>query len=70
MFGIILLLLVGNACLFKLNMQLSDKDLKYHFIKMYGGVSGNELWYSIMTGIKLSSGISVMRWRILNTVHG
>lgn len=70
MFGIILLLLVGNACLFKLNMQLSDNDLKYHFIKMYGGVSGNELWYSIMTGIKLSSGISVMRWRILNTVHG
>ena len=43
MFGIILLLLVGNACQFKLNMQLSDNDLKYRLIKMYGGISGNEL---------------------------
>lgn len=24
-------------------MQLSDNDLKYRFIKMYGGISGNEL---------------------------
>lgn len=43
MFGIILLLLVGNACQFKRNMQLSDNDLKYRLIKMYGGISGNEL---------------------------
>ena len=41
--GIILLLLVGNACQFKRNMQLSDNDLKYRLIKMYGGISGNEL---------------------------
>ena len=24
-------------------MQLSDNDLKYRLIKMYGGISGNEL---------------------------
>lgn len=40
---IILLLLVGNVYLFKRNMDLSDNDLKYRLIKMYGGVSGNEL---------------------------
>lgn len=40
---IILLLLIGNACQFKRNMQLSDNDLKYRLIKMYGGISGNEL---------------------------
>lgn len=40
---IILLLLVGNAYQFKRNMDLSDNDLKYRLIKMYGGISGNEL---------------------------
>lgn len=40
---IILLLLVGNVYQFKRNMDLSDNDLKYRLIKMYGGVSGNEL---------------------------
>lgn len=40
---IILLLLVGNVYQFKRNMDLSDNDLKYCLIKMYGGVSGNEL---------------------------
>lgn len=34
MFGIILLLLVGNGYQFKQNMDLSDNDLKYRFIKM------------------------------------
>lgn len=43
MFGIILLLLVGNACQFKRNMQLSDNDLKYRFIKMKGRATGNDL---------------------------
>ena len=43
MFGIILLLLVGNACQFKRNMQLSDNDLKYRFIKMQGRATGNDL---------------------------
>ncbi len=40
---IILLLLVGNAWQFKRNMDLSDNDLKYRLIKMYGGISANEL---------------------------
>lgn len=40
---IILLLLVGNVYQFKRNMDLSDNDLKYRLIKMYGGISGNEL---------------------------
>lgn len=40
---IILLLLVGNAWQFKRNMDLSDNDLKYRLIKMYGGISGNQL---------------------------
>lgn len=40
---IILLLLIGNVYQFKRNMDLSDNDLKYRLIKMYGGVSGNEL---------------------------
>lgn len=40
---IILLLLVGYVYQFKRNMDLSDNDLKYRLIKMYGGVSGNEL---------------------------
>lgn len=40
---IILSLLVCNACQFKRNMRLSDNDLKYRLIKMYGGISGNEL---------------------------
>ena len=40
---IILLLWVGNVYQFKRNMDLSDNDLKYRLIKMYGGVSGNEL---------------------------
>ena len=39
---IILLLLVGNVYQFK-RKDLSDNDLKYRLIKMYGGVSGNEL---------------------------
>ena len=43
MFGIILLLLVGNAYQFKRNMQLSDNDLKYRFIKMQGRATGNDL---------------------------
>ena len=43
MFGIILLLLVGNACQFKRNMQLSDNDLKYRFIKTQGRATGNDL---------------------------
>lgn len=43
MVGMILLLLVGNAWQFKRNMDLSDNDLKYRLIKMYGGISGNEL---------------------------
>lgn len=43
MSGIILLLLVSNAYQFKRNMDLSDNDLKYRLIKMYGGISGNEL---------------------------
>mgnify|MGYP001778125591 FL=1 len=43
MFGIILLLLVSNGYQFKQNMDLSDNDLKYRLIKMYGGISGNEL---------------------------
>ena len=43
MVGMILLLLVGNAWQFKRNMDLSDNDLKYRFIKMYGGISGNQL---------------------------
>ncbi len=43
MVGIILLLLVGNAYQFKQNLNLSDNDLKYRLIKMYGGISGNEL---------------------------
>ena len=43
MFMIILFLLVGNAYQFKRNMNLSDNDLKYRLIKMYGGISGNEL---------------------------
>ena len=40
---IILLLLVGNVYQFKRNMNLSDNDLKFRLIKMYGGVSGNQL---------------------------
>ena len=40
---IILFLLVGNAYQFKQNLNLSDNDLKYRLIKMYGGISGNEL---------------------------
>lgn len=40
---IILLLLVGNAYQLKRNMDLSDNDLKYRLIKMYGGISGNQL---------------------------
>lgn len=40
---IILLLLVGNVYQFKRNMDLSDNDLKYRLIKMYGGVSSNQL---------------------------
>lgn len=43
MVGIIMFLLVGNACQFKRNTRLSDNDLKYRLIKMYGGISGNEL---------------------------
>ncbi|MGYP001778375782 len=43
MVGIILLLLVGNAYQFKQNLNLSDNDLKYRLIKMYGSISGNEL---------------------------
>lgn len=43
MFGIILLLLAGNTYQFKRNIDLSDNDLKYRLIKMYGGISGNEL---------------------------
>ena len=34
---------IGNVYQFKRNMDLSDNDLKYRLIKMYGGVSGNEL---------------------------
>lgn len=40
---IILFLLVGNVYQFKQNLNLSDNDLKYRLIKMYGGISGNEL---------------------------
>ena len=40
---IILFLLVGNAYQFRQNLNLSDNDLKYRLIKMYGGISGNEL---------------------------
>ncbi|OUN80438.1 hypothetical protein [Bacteroides sp. An51A] len=40
---IILFLLVGNAYQFKQNLNLSDNDLKYRLIKMYGGISGNQL---------------------------
>ena len=40
---IILFLLVGNAYQFKRNMNLSDNDLKYRLIKMYGSISGNQL---------------------------
>ena len=40
---IILFLLVSNAYQFKQNLNLSDNDLKYRLIKMYGGISGNEL---------------------------
>ena len=43
LFGKILHLLVGNVYQFKRNMDLSDNDLKYRFIKMYGGISGNQL---------------------------
>lgn len=43
MLGIILLLLVGNTYQFRRNSDLSDNDLKYRLIKMYGGISGNEL---------------------------
>ena len=43
MVGMILLLLVGNTWQFKRNMDLSDNDLKYRLIKMYGGISGNQL---------------------------
>ena len=43
MFGIILLLLVGNAYQFKRNMQLSENDLRYRFIKMQGRATGNDL---------------------------
>ena len=43
MVGMILLLLAGNAYQFKQNLNLSDNDLKYRLIKMYGGISGNEL---------------------------
>ena len=39
----VLLLLVVNGYQFKQNMDLSDNDLKYRFIKMYGSISGNEL---------------------------
>lgn len=35
--------MVGNAWQFKRNMNLSDNDLKYRLIKMYGGISGNQL---------------------------
>ena len=42
-YAIILSLLVGNAWQFKRNMNLSDNDLKYRLIKMYGGISGNQL---------------------------
>lgn len=35
--------MVGNAWQFKRNMDLSDNDLKYRLIKMYGGISGNQL---------------------------
>lgn len=40
---IILFLWVGNAYQFKQNLNLSDNDLKYRLIKMYGGISGNQL---------------------------
>lgn len=40
---IILFLLVGNAYQFKRSMNLSDNDLKYRLVKMYGGISGNQL---------------------------
>lgn len=39
MFGTILFLLAGNGYQFKRNMDLSDNDLKYRFVKMYGGIS-------------------------------
>ena len=42
-FGAILFLLGGNVYQFKRNMDLSDNDLKYCFIKMYGGASGEAL---------------------------
>lgn len=63
---IILLLLVGNVYQFKRNMDLSDNDLKYRLIKMYGGVSGNELdtlevVCSTVTGTKPSSETFVMK---------
>lgn len=43
MLGIIMFLLVNNAYQFKRNRNLSDNDLKYRLIKMYGGISANEL---------------------------
>lgn len=43
MLGIIMFLLVSNAYQFKRNRNLSDNDLKYRLIKMYGGISTNEL---------------------------
>ena len=43
MIAAILLLLVCNAYQFKRNRNLSDNDLKYRLVKMYGGISGNEL---------------------------
>lgn len=43
MFGVILFLLGGNVYQFKRNMDLSDNDLKYCFVKMYGGALGEAL---------------------------
>ena len=43
MLGIIMFLLVNNPYQFKRNRNLSDNDLKYRLIKMYGGISANEL---------------------------
>ena len=71
---IILLLLVGNVYQFKRNMDLSDNDLKYRLIKMYGGVSGNELdtlevVFHRDRDKTVIRNIRNERWRILSIAH-
>lgn len=61
----------GRQCLaVQENMDLSDNDLKYRLIKMYGGISGNQLdTLEVIFHRDRDKQIktSVMMWKILNT---